>query len=115
MTTSTSVRPDSPWCARTGKKEYGTISLGTFEEMSKAATEPKPRLKMLDDLGVAQQIVYPNVAGFGSQNFIKIDDSELRNICCTTYNDAVAELQHEGAGRLFPQGPGAVLGHPCGR
>ena len=87
-----------------GKKEYGTISLGTFEEMSKAATEPGPRLKLLDDLGVAQQIVYPNVAGFGSQNFIKIDDSELRNICCTTYNDAVAELQHEGKGRLFPQG-----------
>ena len=87
-----------------GQKEYGTISLASFDEMSKAATEPKARLKLLDQLGIAQQIVYPNVAGFGSQNFVKIEDSELRNVCCTVYNDAIAEFQEEGAGRLFPQG-----------
>ena len=95
-----------------GNKQYGTISLGSFEEMSKAATEPKARLKLLDNLGIAQQIVYPNVAGFGSQNFIRIEDDELRNICCTTYNDAVAEFQHGGQGTAVPAGPRALLGHP---
>ena len=87
-----------------GTKAYGTISLASFDQMSKAATDPKERLKLLDQLGIAQQIVYPNVAGFGSQNFIRIEDDELRNICCTIYNDAVAEFQDAGDGRLFPQG-----------
>ena len=81
-----------------GSKEYGSISLASFEQMSKAATEPKARLKLLDQLGIAQQIVYPNVAGFGSQNFIRIEDKELRNVCCTVYNDAIAEFQAEGKG-----------------
>ena len=87
-----------------GSKEYGVIGLGSFEEMSAAATDPVARLGLLDKLGIAQQIVYPNVAGFGSQNFIKIEDEELRNVCCTVYNDAVAEFQAAGDGRLFPQG-----------
>ena len=98
-----------------GSKEYGSISLASFEQMSKAATDPKARLKLLDDLGIAQQIVYPNVAGFGSQNFVKIEDHELRNVCCTVYNDAIAEFQDEGAGRLFPQGLVPFWDIPGGR
>ena len=86
-----------------GSKEYGSISLTSFDQMSRAATDPKERLKLLDSMGIAQQIVYPNVAGFGSNNFMRLDDAELRNTCARVYNDAIVEFQAIGAGRLFPQ------------
>jgi predicted TIM-barrel fold metal-dependent hydrolase len=89
---------------RGGEKKYGTISLTTFEELDEAAYEPKARLRLLDRLGIHQQIIYPNVVGFGSEGFLRIKDDGLRMACATIYNDAVAELQAQGEGRLFPQG-----------
>ena len=86
-----------------GSKEYGAYSLPSFEEMSDAASYPEPRLRMLDELGISQQIIYPNVAGFGSHRFMMLRDAELRNICARIYNDAIIELQQAGEGRLFPQ------------
>ena len=86
-----------------GGKAYGKISLGEFDEMSEAASYAGPRLKLLDELGIAQQIVYPNVAGFGSNRFMSLEDAELRNVCARVYNDAIIDLQAESEGRLFPQ------------
>ena len=86
-----------------GTKAYGTISLATFEEMDAAATDPVARLGLLDRLGLSQQIVYPNVVGFGSNKFMQIEDVGLRNICASLYNDAIIDFQNAGKGRLFPQ------------
>ncbi|MXY72625.1 MAG: amidohydrolase family protein, partial [Dehalococcoidia bacterium] len=86
-----------------GEKAYGMMSLTDFDEMSDAASYPEPRLDLLDRLGISQQIIYPNVAGFGSHRFMSLEDSELRNICSRVYNDAIIELQQAGNGRLFPQ------------
>ena len=86
-----------------GEKAYGMISLTDFDEMSDAASYPEPRLQLLDRLGISQQIIYPNVAGFGSNRFMSLEDQELRNICARVYNDAIIELQQAGNGRLFPQ------------
>ena len=88
---------------RDESKALGTISLTRFEDLDVAAYEPKARLRLLDRLGIHHQIVYPNVAGFGSNRFMAIPDRELRKVCATVYNDAVAELQAAGEGRLFPQ------------
>ena len=86
-----------------GSKQYGKISLTSFEDMSDAATDPIARVKMLDELGISQQIVYPNVAGFGSNRFMALEDKELRDVCARVYNDAIIEFQAAGQGRLFPQ------------
>ena len=64
-----------------GSKAYGTIGLTTYEEMDAAATDPKARLNLLDRLGISQQIVYPNVVGFGSNRFMDISDKGLRTVC----------------------------------
>jgi predicted TIM-barrel fold metal-dependent hydrolase len=88
---------------RDGGKAYGTISLTSFEELDEAAYDPAARLRLLDRLGIYQQIIYPNVAGFGSNRFMEIKDEGLRLACATIYNDAVIELQQVGQGRLFPQ------------
>ena len=86
-----------------GTKQYGILGLTAFDEMSDAASDPAARLGLLDELGISQQILYPNVAGLASESFIQLDDVELRNHCARTYNDAMVELQAAGAGRLFPQ------------
>ncbi len=86
-----------------GQKAYGMISLPDYQDMSDAASYPEPRLQLLDHLGISQQIIYPNVAGFGSNRFMSLKDSELRNVCARVYNDAIIDLQAAGNGRLFPQ------------
>ena len=86
-----------------GSKAYGINSLTSYDEMSAAATEPGARVAMLDQIGIAQQILYPNVGGFASYRFLEIQDAALRNLTARVYNDAVADLQAAGEGRLFPQ------------
>lgn len=86
-----------------GSKATGTLSLTRFEDLDEAAWDPTARLRLLDKLGIHQQIVYPNVGGFGSNRFMEIPDSALRLACATIYNDAAAQWQAGGRGRLFPQ------------
>ena len=88
---------------RDGGKIRGEYSLPRYEEMTEAATYPKPRLEVMDQLGLDVQILYPNILGFAGSSVMKLENAALRNLCVTAYNDAVAELQAEGAGRLFPQ------------
>jgi predicted TIM-barrel fold metal-dependent hydrolase len=86
-----------------GEKHYGVISLPRFEDMSFASTNPEARLRYMDEFGLHTQILYPNTLGFAGNNMMKISDVELRNFCITGYNDAMAEVQRAGKGRLYPQ------------
>ncbi|MGE0684625.1 MAG: amidohydrolase family protein, partial [Candidatus Binatia bacterium] len=86
-----------------GEKSYGVISLPRFEDMSFASTNPEARLRYMDEFGLQTQILYPNTLGFAGNNMMKISDVELRNFCITGYNDAMAEVQRAGKGRLYPQ------------
>ncbi len=85
-------------------KHRGIFTLATFDEISRAAYEVKPRLELMDRAGIYAQIVYPNACGFGATRFLEIEDPELRVQCVKIYNDAIAEWQAESKGRLFPQG-----------
>jgi predicted TIM-barrel fold metal-dependent hydrolase len=86
-----------------GNKQRGKLSIASFEEMDAAAYQVKPRLEVMDRVGVFAQIVYPNAGGFGATKFLSIDDKEMQITCLKIYNDAVAEWQAESNGRLFPQ------------
>jgi predicted TIM-barrel fold metal-dependent hydrolase len=86
-----------------GTKSYGVISLPRFEDMSVAATHPAARLRYMDEFGLHTQILYPNILGFAGNQMMKISDTELRNFCITGYNDAMADVQQAGQGRLYPQ------------
>jgi predicted TIM-barrel fold metal-dependent hydrolase len=72
------------------------------DKVHAASSQVKPRLEMLDTLGIKAQILYPNVAGFGNQNFMRVDDYALRRACVEIYNDAMAELQASSGDRLLP-------------
>jgi predicted TIM-barrel fold metal-dependent hydrolase len=74
-----------------------------MDEMTPAATDVGARLKAMDELGIAMQVVFPNVLGFAGATILKIEDPELRLFCTTAYNDAAAEIQKASGGRLFSQ------------
>jgi predicted TIM-barrel fold metal-dependent hydrolase len=83
-------------------KEYGRLCLDTYDELHPGASQAKPRLAMMDTHGLTLQILYPNILGFAGNAIMRLEDPELRNFCVTAYNDAIAALQQEGEGRLFP-------------
>ncbi len=74
----------------------------TIDEVHEASYDTRARVAMMDRLGIHAQIIYPNLAGFGNQRFLKVDNPELRNLCVSIYNDAMAEMQQESGERLFP-------------
>jgi predicted TIM-barrel fold metal-dependent hydrolase len=73
-----------------------------YEAVHEASYDTKARLALMDELGIHAQIVYPNLAGFGNHRFLAVADAELRKLCATVYNDAMAEIQADSGGRLFP-------------
>lgn len=86
-----------------GDKQLGTTWLKlTVDQIHKASWDAATRTEMLDTLGLHAQIMYPNLAGFGNQNFMRVDDTELRLDCVRIYNDAMAEFQETSGQRIFP-------------
>lgn len=67
-----------------------------------ASYDCQARLDLMDDMGVSHNIVYPNVGGFGNQNFLRIEDRALRIACVEIYNDWMADLQQRSGGRILP-------------
>jgi uncharacterized protein len=59
----------------------------TLEECPPAAYDAPARLAYLDEVGIWSQVIYPNVGGFGSQRFLRMDDEELKLLCVRAYND----------------------------
>ncbi len=87
-----------------GEKILGTkFTRLDVDSVHRASYDPVARVDMLDAMGIHAQIVYPNIAGFGNQNFLKVDDADLRLACVEIYNDAAAEWQEISNGRLLPQ------------
>lgn len=68
-----------------------------------ASYDADERVKMLDEMGIYAQIVYPNLLGFATPTLIQMLDRELSILIVQIYNDAMAEWQAQGRGRLFPQ------------
>jgi uncharacterized protein len=74
----------------------------TFEDAHPAAFDIRERIKVMDEQGVWAQVLYPNVGGFGSDHFMKIDDVGLRNECVRAYNDYLVDWIGPHANRFAP-------------
>ncbi|NRA08772.1 MAG: amidohydrolase [Myxococcales bacterium] len=86
-----------------GEKSKGIEFFGwQIEDVHTASWDMRARVEVLDRFGIYAQVLYPNVAGFGNQNFLKVEDPELRLLCARIYNDAMAEIQAESGERLLP-------------
>ena len=86
---------------KNGKKipYYGADMMGgPRDDIHAAASEAKPRVELLDEMGIYTQIVYPNIMGFAAPAMVQGLDRELSYVIVAIYNDAMAEWQDEGAG-----------------
>jgi predicted TIM-barrel fold metal-dependent hydrolase len=68
-----------------------------------AAWDPPERIRLMDELGIDSQVLYPNSIGIGGQFLSKsIQDRRLLLLCVELYNDAMAEVQAQSGDRLVP-------------
>jgi predicted TIM-barrel fold metal-dependent hydrolase len=73
----------------------------TLAECPPAAYDAAARLAYLDEVGIWAQVLYPNVAGFGSQKFLSLDDDELKLLCVRAYNDFLRDWASADPRRLI--------------
>lgn len=73
-----------------------------FSEVPPAACNAVARLAYMDSLGIWASALYPNVGGFGNQDFLKIPDAELRLACVRAYNDFLLEWCAAERARFIP-------------
>jgi predicted TIM-barrel fold metal-dependent hydrolase len=74
----------------------------SFEEMHPGAYDARERLKYMDRMGIWAMVMYPNVGGFGNQEFLKLEDPQLKLTCVQTYNDWQTEWASADSRRLLP-------------
>jgi predicted TIM-barrel fold metal-dependent hydrolase len=84
-------------------KVKGALALQPFGEIDPAAYAVPDRLRLLDELGIYAQIIYPNGIGFSSNHVFAIKDEQQRRTVLQVYNDFLVDLQAESGGRLLPQ------------
>jgi uncharacterized protein len=73
----------------------------TYELCHPAAYDASARLRHMDEAGIWAQVLYPNVAGFGSQRFLKVPDDELKLVCVRAYNDFLRDWASADHRRLI--------------
>jgi predicted TIM-barrel fold metal-dependent hydrolase len=85
-----------------GTKCYGM----DFRKLQLAEVHPgahnvQARIEYMNEQGIAAQIAYPNLLGFGGQKSMMVDE-DLRNVSVMIFNDAMAEMQAESKNRIYP-------------
>jgi predicted TIM-barrel fold metal-dependent hydrolase len=74
-----------------------------IEDVHPAAWDPASRLRLMDELGIDAQVLYPNSIGLGGHHFWKsMGDPTVMLLCIQLYNDAMAEVQEQSGNRLLP-------------
>ena len=53
----------------------------TYADMHPGAFDARARLSYMDDMGIWAMVLYPNVGGFGAQEFLRLGDPELMLTC----------------------------------
>lgn len=74
----------------------------SYDEMHPGAFDAKERLAYMDAMGIWAMVMYPNVGGFGNQEFLRMDDEDLKLTCVKVYNDWQTEWASADARRLLP-------------
>ena len=73
-----------------------------LSEADPGAYDARARLERMDEYGIQAQVVYPNVGGFGSGNFLALGDPELMLACVRAYNDFLIDWCGAAPERLLP-------------
>lgn len=63
----------------------------TYDDIPSAMSDPVERLRFMDAEGIAAEVLYPNVGGFGNQYFLRLGDRDLVRACVQAYNDFLTD------------------------
>ncbi len=74
----------------------------TYDDIPAACFDAEARLKHMNELGIYAQVLYPNVGGFGSQTFLRLNEPALMLECVAAYNDFLIDWASADAARLVP-------------
>lgn len=74
----------------------------TLEQADHGSWDAAVRLERMDEYGMYAQVIYPNVAGFGAQNFLNMTEPALMIECVRAYNDFLLEWCSADSKRLLP-------------
>lgn len=89
--------------ARNRRKVLGSHVVQPFAEIDSSSWDVTERLRILDEMGIHAQILYPNGIGFSSNHIFAIKDERQRQAILSMYNDYLVEVQEASNNRLFPQ------------
>lgn len=87
------------WRPGMSVEDVGSLDPHTFQPLNPGASDPKARLKDLDAMGVAQQVVYPTLFG---EYLPQVINEEAAVSLARAYNDWVWDFAAQGEGRLYP-------------
>ena len=73
-----------------------------YADMHPGAYDAESRLEYMDEMGIWAMVMYPNVGGFGNQQFLKLEDADLMLRCVQVYNDWQTEWASADPRRLLP-------------
>ncbi len=74
----------------------------TFDDIHPSMYDAHARLAFLDEQGIAAQVLYPNVGGFGNGYFLRLGDRDLVDACVRAYNDFLTDWCSADPDRLLP-------------
>jgi uncharacterized protein len=74
---------------------------GSLDVADPGSYDAKARLLRLDEYGIQAQVLYPNIIGFNSIAFAKLEP-ELSVACVEAYNDYMADFASADPARLAP-------------
>ena len=73
----------------------------TYADFPESSFDAKARLAHMDAEGIYAQVLYPNVGGFGSQEFQRLGEPQLMLECVRAYNDFLTEWASADPNRLL--------------
>lgn len=88
--------------AMAGWKEPPPDHPPTLDEADHGSFDARERLSRMDEYGIWAQVIYPNVGGFGSGNFLRLGERELMDDCVRAYNDFLIEWCSADMRRFIP-------------
>jgi predicted TIM-barrel fold metal-dependent hydrolase len=88
--------------AHAGWHERFPLTPRRFSDIDPACWNAKDRLAKMDELGIRAQVLYPNIAAFGTRSFAAETDKSIHTLCIEIYNDYMAEWASYAPDRLIP-------------
>lgn len=74
-----------------------------WNDVPKAAYQPRDRLVAMDAAGIDHAVLYPTVAGVAGETFGRLTDPEFERACVQAYNDWLIDEWASESERFVPQ------------